>query len=125
MSGASGQCTCSIAFAMVRLRSLIGISPLTRQCFFDRQKIPPGKPLLQGLAQEISGMQRRNRANLARTDVKREPAATRLQDTLFAVEQRLRRRRAETDQYVRIGELDLSQCERQANRGFLRRRGAI
>src|SRR5262245_63630513 len=122
MSGASGHCTCSIAFAMLclprrRLRSIA----LSRECLLDREKIPPGKALLQRLAQEICRMQRRHRADLARAGVKGEPAPARLEDAVLAVEQRLGRRIAEADQDVGVGELDLAQREWQADRGFLRR----
>src|SRR6266567_3175582 len=98
---------------------------LSRECLLDREKIPPGKALLQRLAQEICRMQRRHRADLAGAGVKGEPAPARLEDTVLAVEQRLGRRIAEADQYVGVGELDLAQRERQADRGFLRRGRAI
>src|SRR5262249_32581148 len=125
MSGALGQCTCSIAFAMLCLPLPIAERALRRQRLFDREKIPPGKALLQRLAQEISGMQRRHRADLARAGVKGEPAPARLEDAVLAVEQRLGRRIAEADQDVGVGELDLAQREWQADRGFLRRGRAI
>src|SRR6266853_1407736 len=70
-------------------------------------------------------MQRRYRADLARAGVKREPTPAGLDDTVFAVEQRLRRRIAETDQDVGIGEFDLAQRERQTGRRLLRGRRAI
>jgi len=57
--------------------------------------------------------------------VERKPAAARLGDSFAGPEQRLGRRVAETDQHVGIGKLDLAQRERQADRGFLRRRRAI
>src|SRR5262249_16638420 len=105
--------------------SLMRNSALRRQRLFDREKIPPGKTLLQRLAQEISRMQRRYRADLARAGLKRKPTPTGLEDTVFAVEQRLRRRAAETDQDVRVGKFDLTQRERQTDGGLLRRRRAI
>jgi len=80
---------------------------------------------LQRLAQEIGGMQRCHRADFTRAGVKGEPAPARLEDAFLAVEQCLGRRIAEADQYVGVGELDLAQHERQADRGFLRRRRAI
>ena len=70
-------------------------------------------------------MQRRYRADLARAGVKWEPPPAGLDDTFFAVEQRLSRRIAETDQDVGISEFDLAQCERETDRRLLRRRRAI
>src|SRR5262245_11659863 len=95
MSGASGQCTCSTGFVMRRLPSLGADQPLLRQRLPDSQKSPPGKALLQRLAQQISGMQRGNRADLARAGVERQPTSAGLEDTVLAVEQRLCRRTAE------------------------------
>src|SRR5436309_517441 len=70
-------------------------------------------------------MQRRYRADLARAGVKWKPPPAGLDDTVFAVEQRLSRRIAETDQDVGISEFDLAQCERETDRRLLRRRRAI
>src|SRR5215472_13447199 len=126
MSGASAQCTCSIAFAMLCLPVAdCVVLLLGRECLLDREKIPPGKAFLQRLAQQICGMQRRHRADLARAGVKGEPTPARLEDAVLAVEQRLGRRIAEADQYVGVSEFDLAQREWQADRGFLRRRRAI
>ena len=70
-------------------------------------------------------MEGRHRADLARAGVEREPAAARLGDAVLGRQQRLGRRIAQADQHVGIGELDLALDERQADRGFLRRRRAV
>src|SRR5262249_36307047 len=95
-----------------------GSSPL-RERALDREKIPPGEPLLQRLAQEIGGMQRGDGADLARAGVIREEATARSQDAFLDAEQCLRGGSAEADQDVGIGELDLAQNEGQADRGLL------
>ncbi len=97
----------------------------SRQRLLDRQEIPPGQPLLQRLAQQIGRMQRGGGADFTAAGVEREPAPARLEDSVAAAEQRLRRWPAETDQHVRIDQLDLAQRERQADRQFLRRRRAV
>src|SRR5262245_21883370 len=70
-------------------------------------------------------MERRDRADLARSGVEIEPAPARTFDALLAAEQRLRRRPAEAHEKVRIGELDLAQREGEADLAFLWRRRAI
>src|SRR5215472_18768224 len=65
------------------------------------------------------------RADFAPAGVIRKPAAARARDAVLDAKQRLHRRSAETDQKVRISELDLPANEGQANGGFLRGRRAI
>ena len=95
------------------------------QRLLDRQKIPPGEPLLQRAAQQKGRVERRHGADFARAGVEGEPAPARSRDAFLDAEQRLRRGLAEADQKVGIGELDLAPDERQADRGFLRRRRAV
>src|SRR5882757_6009478 len=97
MSGASGQCTCSIVFPM-------SAPPLWfceilewsggRERLLDRQKVSPGEALLQRLAQQIRRMQGRERADLARAGVMGEPASAGLEDAVLGIEQGGRRRPA-------------------------------
>src|SRR5829696_385570 len=70
-------------------------------------------------------MEGRDRANLARAGMKGEPLAARALDAVFEAEERLRRRSAQADEYVGIGELDLTQREGQADLAFLRCRRAV
>src|SRR5690348_12649073 len=65
------------------------------------------------------------RADFAPAGIVRKPAAARPRDAVLDAKQRLHRRSAETDQKIRIGELDLAANERQANGGLLRRRRAV
>src|ERR1700722_8272864 len=98
---------------------------LRSQRLLDRQEIPPSQPLLQRLAQQIGRMKGGGGADFTAAGVEREPASARLEDSVAAAEQRLCRWSAETDQHVRIDQLDLAQREWQADRGFLRRRRAV
>src|SRR6202171_5019808 len=77
----------------------------------DRQKIPPGEPLLQRLAQPIGPGQRGDRAGLAAAGWIGHPTPPRAQNAFLEAEQRLRGRPAETDENIGIGELDLAQDE--------------
>src|SRR3984957_8385868 len=80
-----------------------------RQRLLDRQEIPPSQPLLQRLAQQIGRMKGGGGADFTAAGVEREPASARLEDSVAAAEQRLCRWSAETDQHVRIDQLDLAQ----------------
>src|SRR5216684_2240388 len=70
--------TVNISVALLAAPKSYSCSPETdnqndltaRQRLLDREKISPGQALLQRLAQEISGMQRRDRPDLARAGVK-------------------------------------------------------
>ena len=95
------------------------------QRLLDREKIAPGEALLQRRAQQIGRMEGRDGADLARAGMEVEPAPARALDAFLDAEQRLRRRAAEADQHVRIGELDLALDERQADLALLRRRRAV
>src|SRR6266849_957448 len=96
-----------------------------RQRLFDCEKIPPSEALLRRLAQEIGRMKRREGADLARTGLIGKPTTAGLEDSIPHVEERLCGRAAQAYQDVRIGKLDLALDERQADRGFLRRRRAV
>ena len=65
-------------------------------------------------------MESRQCADLPLAGLEIEPASARLGDALLDAEQRLRRRSAEADQDIGIGELDLAQDEGQADLLLLR-----
>src|SRR5262249_34433021 len=97
----------------------------SRQRCLDRQEVAPGEPLADRIAQQKSRMKRRHGANLTRTGLIAEPAASCPGDAFVGCEQRLRRRIAETNQHFGIDQLDLTLREREADRGLLRRRRAV
>src|SRR5262245_46642106 len=66
---------------------VLGLTCLKR--LLDRQQITPGEALLQRRAQQIGWMERRDRADLARAGVEREPASARALDAFLHAEQRL------------------------------------
>src|SRR5208282_6649283 len=98
---------------------------LLRERLFDRQKIAPRQPFLQRAAQQKGGMVGRQRADLAAAGVEFEPAAARSCDPFLGLEQSLRRRLAEADQNIGVGELDLAADKRQADGALVRRRRAV
>ena len=98
---------------------------LSGQCFFQRQKIPPGKPFLQRASQQERRMVRRDGADFPAAGVEFEPAAARSCDAFPGSKQRLGCRLAEADKDIRVRKLDLAADEGQADRGLLRRRRPI
>src|SRR3954464_6248130 len=139
MSGASGQCTCSTVFAMLRLRRCLPAQNLKPncamlngdsrawalrhtppndvclsegsggECLFDRQKIAPRETFLQRLAQQIRRMQRCDGPDLARSGLVGEPASASFEDPVLDIEKGLRRWPAHAHQHIGAGELDLAQ----------------
>src|SRR5580698_10400328 len=86
-----------------------GLKPcelLRRERLFDREKIPPGQPLLQRTTQQKCWMERGHRADFAGARVIGEPAPARTRNAFLDAEQGLRRRAAEAHQNIGIGEFD-------------------
>src|SRR5262252_119612 len=95
------------------------------QRLLERQKISPGKPLLQRAAQQKGRMKSCQCADFATPGVVGKPAPARARNAVFDAKQRLHGRAAKTNEKVRIGEFDLAADERQADGGFLRGWGAV
>src|SRR5271165_4956659 len=102
------------------------LAPRILQSAGKRAHISPSKPLLRGLTQQVSRVKHRQRGNRATVlDRVSEPRAARAQNPSLDAQERLSARRAETDQELRVGELDLPRDERQAGLGLLQRRRSI
>src|SRR6516225_3036992 len=97
----------------------------TRQRFLQRQKIPPGKALLQRAAQQKGRMKRGQGADFAPPGVVGKPASTRTRNPILDAEQRLHCWPTKTDQNIGIGELDLPADEWQADCSLLWCRRAV
>src|ERR671911_383587 len=103
----------------------IGRSPFLVERAAQRAQIAPGEPLLERAAQEIGGVERRERADLALAKPVGEPAPAGAQDAVLDPEQLARGRAADADQEIRVRELDLAFQEGLADRDLLGRRIAI
>src|SRR5262245_27372079 len=88
---------------------------LRTQRLLQRQEIAPGEALLQRAAQQERRMEGRERAQLAGPGLERIPTPARFGNAFADIEQRLRRRPAETDEHLRARQLDLTADERQAD----------